>query len=332
MDLLPFERLKRKVLIKREAESSGQYGHDTAQRPIGILLDMGIINLNKPAGPSSHQVADYVQKILDIKRSGHSGTLDPKVTGVLPLALGRGTRIVQALLTAGKEYVCLMHLHKEVSQSKVHKVMKSFIGKIQQIPPIRSAVKRQQRTREIYYLTIMEIEEKDVLFRVGCQAGTYIRKLCFDIGKKLGMGAHMAQLVRTKAGPFTDRDWVTLHDLKDAYEIYKETQNQMYLRKAILPVEAGVAHLAQVWVLDTAVDSVAHGADLSLPGVARFHDTLAKGEMVAVLTLRGELVCLGEALMDAKAVGSQEKGVAVKTLKVFMDRQVYPKFKKSSDG
>ena len=129
------------------------------------------------------------------------------MTGVLPIALANATRITQGLLTAGKEYVALMHLHKSVSEEKIREIMNKFVGKIEQIPPARSAVKRQERTREIYYLTILEIDGQDVLFRVGCQAGTYIRKLIHDIGGSLTVGAHMTQLIRTKAGPFKENSW-----------------------------------------------------------------------------------------------------------------------------
>ena len=143
------------------------------------------------------------------------------MTGVLPIALEKATRIVQILLKAGKEYICLMHLHKEISEQDIRETVKKFTGEIKQLPPVKSAVKRQERFREIYYFNILEIQDKDVLFKIGCQAGTYIRKIVHDFGLSLNIGANMQQLIRTKAGPFTDKTWTTLHDLKDAYELYK---------------------------------------------------------------------------------------------------------------
>ncbi len=175
---LPFEKIERQVITKRESETDKRYGKRPEERTIKELLDYGIINLNKPDGPTSHQVSDYVQRILGIGKSGHSGTLDPRVIGVLPIALGKSTKIVQTLLTAGKEYTCLMHLHKELTESQIQQSVKELIGKIRQIPPRKSAVKREERTRTVYYLNIYEIEGKDILFKVGCEAGTYIRKLC----------------------------------------------------------------------------------------------------------------------------------------------------------
>ncbi|MCD4666961.1 RNA-guided pseudouridylation complex pseudouridine synthase subunit Cbf5, partial [archaeon] len=158
MEKLPFENIKRKVLVKKDIQTDSRYGVEPEKRDIKELLELGIVNLNKPAGPTSHQVTDYVKKIFGLKKAGHSGTLDPNVTGVLPIAFGRGTRVVQVLLKSGKEYIGLMHLHKEASLEDIQKVVIKFTGNIEQLPPIRSAVKRRLRTRKIYYLNILEVE------------------------------------------------------------------------------------------------------------------------------------------------------------------------------
>jgi len=165
-----------KIFVKREVV--GEFGQFPEQRPVAELINNGIVNIDKPKGPTSHQVSDYVQKILQINKAGHSGTLDPQVTGVQPVALGQATRITLFLLTAPKEYVGIMHLHKEVDEKFLFQTVQKFIGKIKQMPPIKSAVKRQMRIREIYEFELIEIKGNDVLFRVKCQAGTYIRKLC----------------------------------------------------------------------------------------------------------------------------------------------------------
>ncbi len=328
MTQLPFEKIKREVLVKREIETSEKYGRDPNNRPVEELLQFGIINIDKPKGPTSHQVSAYVQQILGVKKSGHSGTLDPKVTGVLPVAIGRATRAVQTLLIAGKEYVCLMHLHKEAPEEKIREVMKSFVGRIEQLPPIKSAVKRQWRKRTIYYIDIHEIEGQDVLFTVGCQAGTYIRKLCHDMGQKLGTGAHMQELRRTKAGPFTEDTLVTLADLKDAYWFYKEEGNERFLRHVIQPVENAVIHLPKVWIMDTTVSAITHGADLAVPGISKIHSGIEKNKTIAIMTLKDELVALGETKMSSEEVMKNNRGIAVKTKKVFMPTGVYPKVQK----
>jgi|TARA_B100001971_G_C18250384_1_gene577692 H/ACA ribonucleoprotein complex subunit 4 len=321
MGKLPFEYIYRNVLVRKDSVTDPNYGCKPEERDVRSLIDYGIVNIDKSGGPTSHQVSDYVQKILGIDKSGHSGTLDPNVTGVLPIALGRATRVVQTLLTAGKEYICLMHLHKEVKEKKLKLVMKKFVGKIMQLPPVKSAVKRVEREREIYYIEILEIDGQDVLFKIGCQAGTYIRKICYDIGKKLKVGAHMAELRRTKAGPFDESTLFILQDLADAYHFYKEG-NEKYIRKVVQPMENAVKHLPRVWVLDTTVNSLCHGVDLKVPGISKVEDQIEEKDRVAVMTLKGELICLGNAKMSSNEM-LKDKGVAVKTEKVFMSDDSY---------
>ncbi len=321
--LLPFERIERKILVRQEAETDGKYGCKPEERKTEEIISYGIVNVDKPKGPTSHQVSDYVQKILHIDKSGHSGTLDPAVTGVLPVALGRATRIVQALLTAGKEYVAIMHLHREVSEETLRETIKKhFVGKIQQLPPIKSSVRRQLRTRTIYYFDILEIDGQDVLFKSGTEAGTYIRKLIHDLGQKLKVGAHMVELRRTKAGPFDEQTLFTLQELIDAYYFYKEEGNEKFLRKAIQPVENGVKHLPKVWVFDTTVESLCHGVDLKVPGISKVNDGINENDIVAIMTLKEELVALGAAKMNSNDMLGQ-KGIAVQTDKVFMQPGIY---------
>ena len=325
---LPFEKIERAILVRREAESDPKFGRDPFSRPIDMHIKYGIVNIDKPRGPTSHQVSSYVKKILGISKCGHSGTLDPNVTGVLPVALSRATKVVQALLVAGKEYVCVMHLHDEVPEQKIRDAAKKFMGKIKQLPPVRSAVKRQVRTRKIYYLKIHEIDGKDVLFTVGCQAGTYIRKLCHDWGISLGTSGHMSELVRTKAGPFNTDSLCTLQDLQDAAYYNKEESNENYLRKIIQPMENAVKHLGKVWVMDSTVDTLCHGANLNVPGIAKAESDMMESDQVAVMSLKGELIALGQARMTSKKMISSPKGLAVRVDKVLMEPGTYPKIPK----
>lgn len=328
--LLPFEQVKRKVLIKRKAKTDEKFGTNPDKRPVDVLINYGVINLNKPKGPTSHQASAYAQKILKIKKAGHSGTLDPKVTGVLPLAIGRATRIVQTLLPAGKEYICIMHLHKEVTEKHLKKVIEQFIGKIKQLPPIKSAVKRRLRERKVYYIDILELEGQDVLMRIGCEAGTYIRKLCHNIGEKLKTGAHMAELIRTKAGPFNNKNMFTLQDLADAFWYYKEKKNEKFIRTVIRPIEEAVSHLPKIWILDSAVDTLCHGSDLKVPGVVKVEEGVELEQAIAVMTLKGELVAVGKVKMMPKDIMKEERGIAVSINKVFMEPDTYPKGEKKT--
>jgi H/ACA ribonucleoprotein complex subunit 4 len=323
MGLLPFQKVTRTILVRQQVKTNQAHGKDPDNRSAEELLQFSVIDLDKPAGPTSHQVSAYVQRILDVKKSGHSGTLDPNVTGVLPVAIGKATRIVQLLLPAGKEYVCLMRVHKNIDEKTLRAACAKFTGTIDQLPPVKSSVVRRVRQRTVYYFEIIDIDGRDVLFRTGCQAGTYIRKLVDDIGKKIG-GAHMAELRRTRAGPFHENEAVTLHDVVDALHHYKENGNQTYLRKVLLPIERAVAHVPKVWAVDGAVNSVCHGATLKMPGIAKVETGIAEGDTVAVLTLKGELVCYGKAAADSVAMKESERGVAVKTDAVFMQPETYP--------
>lgn len=244
------------------------------------------------------------------------------------MALQDSTKIVDVLLPAGKEYVCLMHLHNKVDKKVLEETMKAFVGKNMQLPPIRSAIKRQLRQREIYYVKLLELQEKEVLFKIGSQAGFYIRKFCHDLGKKLNTNAHMSQLIRTKAGPFKFEDSFSLHDLKDAYEYYKKGEER-YLREIIKPKEYAVSHLPKIWVFDTTVDSLCHGANLSIPGISKLHSNINKDDLLAVMTLKDELVCISRALESSKYILENQKGLATKTTRVFMPTSTYPKYRKS---
>jgi H/ACA ribonucleoprotein complex subunit 4 len=326
--MLPFQLTDNTILLKRACDTSDRFGASPDNRPMSTLIGYGVVNLDKPKGPTSHQATDYAKKILGISKAGHSGTLDPKVTGVLPIALGRGTRVVQSLLTAGKEYVALMRVHKALPEEVIRRVCNDFVGKIRQLPPIKSSVKRQWRERSIYYLEIIEINGQDVLFRVGTQAGTYIRKLIHDIGSKLGCGAHMAELRRTRAGPFDETTLVTLQDLIDALHYFQEQGNERFLRKVIQPLETAVSHLPKVWVMDTAVDSLCHGASLKVPGICKIQGGIAPGDSVAVMTLKDELIATCTSRMTSEAMMKLERGIAASSSKVFMLPGTYPKIER----
>jgi len=218
-----------------------------SQKSTKELLEFSIINIDKPSGPTSFQVSQFVKHALNLSKTSHLGTLDPQVTGVLPVALSRACRLNEYLMHRDKTYVGIMRLHKEISKEKLEKEINSFIGKIMQLPPVKSRVKRQLREREVKTFKILEIQGKDVLFESQVQAGTYIRKLCSDLGEKIG-GAHMLELRRTQAGLFseTDKNYpsINLYEFEKAVEEYKEGKEKK-LREILIPGEI-VSHLIPV--------------------------------------------------------------------------------------
>jgi H/ACA ribonucleoprotein complex subunit 4 len=254
---------------------------------------------------------------------GLKGRGNPKVTGVLPVALEDATKVVQGFLYSGKEYVCVMQVHADVPENTIRDVLGEFVGEIYQKPPLRSSVKREPRKRFIYALNIHEIDGRTVLFTCSCQAGTYMRKLCSDVGEVFGCGAHMRELRRTRAGPFNENGIVTLHELSAAQEDF-EAGNEAPLRAILRPMEVALTSLPQVIIRDSAVDAVCHGAELALPGIVKLDSAIERSKLVAVFTLKGEAVALGRALMTSREMLDQEKGAAVKTQRVIMERGTYP--------
>jgi H/ACA ribonucleoprotein complex subunit 4 len=329
MELLLLVKPDRFIVIE-EVEPDERYGCHPSMRKIEDHIRKGFVCIDKPMGPTSHEVVVWVRKILGVEKTGHAGTLDPRVTGVLPVFIETATKLVKFLQESGKEYVCLMRLHGDVKEEKIREVLRMFTGKIFQKPPLKSAVKKQLRVREIYSMEVLEISGRDVLFKVSTESGTYIRKLCKDMGEVLGVGAHMQELRRTKTGNFSEEECCTLHDLLDAYVFWKEEGEEKYLREIIRPMEAAVAHLPKIVIKDTAVDAICHGANLSIKGVAYIEKSIKEGDFVAIFTAKGELVALGKALMSAEDMAELKKGFVVDVERVIMDRGVYPSVWKSS--
>lgn len=320
----PWE-VDRTIMVRAEEEADPSLGCPPGERPLQQHIKYGLIVMDKPSGPTSHEVVAWVKKLLELDRAGHGGTLDPKVTGVLPIGLQESTKIVQALLEAGKEYVCVMRTHAQEEEGRVVKTLKLFEGEIYQRPPIRASVKRRLRTRTIYSIDFHEGDGRSWLFTVACESGTYIRKLCYDVGEVLGSGAHMHELRRTRSGPFTEGDLVTMYDLVDALDLSKVEGDNGPLRRVIRPVEDGLALLPVVWIRDSAVDAVCTGAALAMPGILRLNSGIEKGSMVAVMTQKGEAVALMKAETSAEEVLKSEHGIAATPLRVLMPRGTYPK-------
>ena len=308
------------------------YGHKPKERPAADYIHYGVINLDKPAGPTSHEVAAWTKKIMHLKRIGHGGTLDPKVTGVLPITLEESTKIVQALLHSGKEYICVMKLHGDAKEAHVKNVLAEFQDQIYQRPPLRASVKRQLRTRRVYYIDYLEMDGRNILFRVGCEGGTYIRKLCYDLGEILGVGAHMQELRRTRAGPFTEnKDLVRLHDVAYWFGEWQQQKDPKILRNFILPIEAALSMVPKITIRDSAVDALCHGANLAAPGILSAETGIAKGAMVAVLTQKGEVIALAKALLSTEEIIDLRHGTVATLKRVVMPRGTYPKVWKSGN-
>jgi H/ACA ribonucleoprotein complex subunit 4 len=309
-----------KMLVKSKRSSSS--GRRPEDRSVEQLILDGVVVVDKPAGPTSHQVTSWVCDIFGSNKAAHGGTLDPRVTGVLPVGLGASVRAMDALHYGTKAYVGVMRMHGNVDRKRLEETAKEFTDEIYQTPPMRSAVKREIRPRRIHTLTLLETSGRDVLFKVECDAGTYIRSLCVDMGDALAVGAHLQDLRRTRAGVLTESDAVSLHDIKDAVEEHK-TGNSEPLRKMLRPKEVLLAQIPKVEIKDSAVDAICHGANLAVPGVVAIDEGVGKGDLVAIMTLSGEGVGLGHALMPADEMIKRQEGFAVDTSRVLMPAGTY---------
>lgn len=215
------------------------------EKTIKELLNFGIINIDKSSGPTSFTISDYVKRSLGLKKTSHFGTLDPKFTGVLPIALGRACKLTGYFLGHNKTYVGILHTHKDIEIKELQKIIdKNFVGKIKQTPPVKSRVKREEREREVKEFKILEKNEKDFLFLTDVEGGTYIRKLCSDLGEMID-GAHMLELRRIKAGIFDEKTVVNLHEFEKAVEEYKKG-NDKNLKEMIVPAEEAIKKILPI--------------------------------------------------------------------------------------
>ena len=296
------------------------------KREIEQLLNYGLIILDKPPGPTSHETVAWTKRLLKIPKIGHSGTLDPQVSGVLPLGLGEATKALGVLLFGPKEYHALGRIHSLPSKEKLDKTIKLFTGEIFQKPPQRSAVLRQTRIRTIHELEVLEQKERLLLTRILCESGTYIRKLYYDIGEFLGPGATMIELRRTRVDQFRESDGlVTLHQLANAFSLWEEKKDDSKLKKMIKPVEYALSEIKSIVIRDSAVDAMCHGAQLAIPGILKISPNLKKGDIVGVYTQKGEAVALAESTMSEEEIKDATKGYALETKRIIMSPDTYPR-------
>merc|ERR1711959_555072 len=286
------------LLLKNYDQLNVRTGHYTPinagcsplKRSLHDYVRSGVINLDKPPNPSSHEVVAWIRRILKVEKTGHSGTLDPKVTGCLIVCVERATRLVKSQQGAGKEYVAVLRLHDAVdSQAKVARAIETLTGALFQRPPLISAVKRQLRVRTIYESKLLEFDlERNLgVFWVSCEAGTYIRTLCTHLGLLLGTGGHMQELRRVRSGIKGEKDiMVTMHDVLDAQHVFENNKDESYLRRVIKPLEALLTTYKRIVVKDSTVNAICYGAKLMIPGLLRYASGIEVGEEVVLMTTK----------------------------------------------
>ncbi|CAH0024230.1 unnamed protein product [Clonostachys rhizophaga] len=319
-----------KLLVRTGHFTPIPNGCSPLKRDLKSYISSGVINLDKPSNPSSHEVVSWVKRILRVEKTGHSGTLDPKVTGCLIVCIDRATRLVKSQQGAGKEYVCVIRLHDKLpgGQPQFAKALETLSGALFQRPPLISAVKRQLRIRTIYESKLIEFDNDRHLgvFWVSCEAGTYIRTLCVHLGLLLGVGAHMQELRRVRSGAMDEnKHLVTLHDVLDAQWTMDNTRDESYLRRVIAPLETLLTGYKRLVVKDSAVNAVCYGAKLMLPGLLRYESGIEHHEEVVLMTTKGEAIALGIAQMSTVEMSTCDHGVVAKVKRCIMERDLYPR-------
>ncbi|WOO77348.1 H/ACA ribonucleoprotein complex subunit cbf5 [Vanrija pseudolonga] len=317
-----------KLLVRSSHFTPIPTGVSPLKRDLTSYVQSGVINLDKPSNPSSHEVVAWLKRILRVEKTGHSGTLDPKVTGCLIVCIDRATRLVKSQQGAGKEYVCVVRFHDKVEEKAFARALETLTGALFQRPPLISAVKRQLRVRTIYESKLIEYDDQRNLgvFWVSCEAGTYIRTLCVHLGLLLGVGAHMQELRRVRSGITGENDdVVTMHDVLDAQWLYDNTRDETYLRRVIRPLESLLTNFKRIVVKDSAVNAVCYGAKLMIPGLLRYEADIEVGEEVVLMTTKGEAIAVGIAQMSTVDLASCDHGVVAKVKRCIMNRDLYPR-------
>ena len=309
--------------LYRSFDETSEFGKEPKERSLEELIQTSIVSVDKPSGPTSHQISYWIKDLLKIKKTGHIGTLDPNATGVLPILVGRSTRLLPLFQKLDKEYVGIMHLHKDVDLEFLDNfIQKNFVGEIVQIPPKRSAVSRIPRKRKVYEASLIEKDGKDVLFRIVCESGFYVRKWVHDIGQKLKIGAHLKELRRISIGKhenfyfriFSEENSFNLIQIADAII----NNDEKMIRKIFIPAEYCLEHVKKIFVKDSAIPNLLKGAPLYVKGIIRVQEGIKKDEIVAIFSLKNELIAFGYAKMSSEEMVKSNQGIAVRIDRVFM--------------
>merc|ERR1712025_1149035 len=317
-----------KLLVRTGHYTPIPTGCSPLKREIADYVRSGFINVDKPANPSSHEVVAWIKRILKVEKTGHSGTLDPKVTGCLIVCIDRATRLVKSQQSAGKEYVCIYRLHESVEKKRVAQELERLKGALFQRPPLISAVKRQLCVRTCYESKLIEHDQERNMgiFWVSVEAGSYIRTMCVHLGLLLGVGGQMQELRRVRSGIQNETEgMVTMHDILDAQWLYDNHKDETYLRRVIRPLEALLTNHKRILMKDSAVNAVCYGAKIMLPGILRYDDAIEMGQEIVVCTTKGEAICLAIAQMTTATMASCDHGVVAKIKRVIMERDTYPR-------
>jgi H/ACA ribonucleoprotein complex subunit 4 len=279
--------------------------------------------LDKPRGPSSHQVTAWARDLLGVDRAGHAGTLDPNVSGLLWVGVGPALKLLPLVLEFPKRYVGVVTFHANVAPRDLDRAVAEFTGPIYQTPPVRSAVRRERRIRTIHRLAVIDTDGPQRVLDVVADSGTYIRTLAVDLGEALGVGAHLEELRRISTGPFDESRSVSMTVLADAASA-RAAGDPAPMLALLHPIAEVWSEFPTVVVKDAAASALAHGAGLARGGIVSLPRTFSRGARVALVSRAGALIATGVARVDAGEMTGPEKGWVVAETRVFVDPKEYP--------
>ena len=320
-----------RIILDSEAKTDASIGKIPDMRSVEERLNSGFILLDKPAGPSSHQVASWARDMFGLERLGHGGTLDPFATGVLPLMAGKSMKLTKKILTHNKTYICVFRFASEPDAEALNEVITKMTGRIFNVPPEISAVKIQVRSRRIFKFEQLDIKNSQMVARIECEAGTYFRTMARDMGLLLGMKVELKELRRETSGVFTLDDCVTLQELADAYWLWKECEQPEALLRIIHPVEKLLLDYPSAIVKDSAAAALAHGAPLLRPGIVSIDSNISEGRDIVINTMKGETVGLVKLIVSSDSVKEMESGEIARPSMVLLDQDLYPRRWKKSE-
>jgi H/ACA ribonucleoprotein complex subunit 4 len=320
-----------RIILDSEAKTDDEIGKIPDMRTVEERLEAGFILLDKAAGPSSHQVASWARDMFGLERLGHGGTLDPFATGVLPLMAGKSMKLTKKILTHNKTYICVFRFASEPDSKMLDEVMSNMTGRVFNVPPEISAVKIQVRSRRIFKFEKLDFKNNQMVARVECEAGTYIRTMARDMGLLLNMKVELKELRREVSGIFKLEDCVTLQQLADAYWLWKELSQPEALLRIIHPVEKLLLDYPSVTVKDSAAAALSHGAPLLRPGIVSIDPAIADGRDIVVNTMKGETVGIVNMLVTSDSVKAMESGEIARPSMVLLNQDLYPRRWKKSE-
>ncbi len=312
-------------ILDPEAGTDPHFGTVPDERTIEQRLASGFILVDKPAGPTSHQLAAWARDLFGLERLGHGGTLDPFATGVLPLMAGRCMKITNKVLKHRKSYIAVFRFKSTPSEGELDEIMARMTGRIYNVPPEISAVKVQVRTRRIFAFERLDMNEKDMVARITCEAGTYIRTMARDMGLMLNQAVELKELRREQSGMFTLDHCVTMDAVADAVWLWKECGDESALMRIVHPIEKLLVELPQCVVKDSAVAALSFGAPLLRPGIVSVPAGIPVGQDMLITSLKGEAVGFVKLTVASDDIGALENGEVARPSMVLMDTEVYPR-------